>query len=96
MSEYIEMLREEARFCGDYVTLSKNDVLAMLDDYAALEARVAELEKGDARWRHARKLLTVDDISERQQEMDAFNGLVSEHECMRADDAIDRAMSREA
>ena len=44
------------------------------------------------RWRHARKLLTVDDIEGAQGAFDSFGGLVSEHECLRADAAIDAAM----
>lgn len=44
------------------------------------------------RWRHARKLLTIDDIEGAQGAFDSFGGLVSEHECLRADAAIDAAM----
>lgn len=45
------------------------------------------------RWRHARKLLTIDDIEGAQGAFDSFGGLVSEHECLRADAAIDAVMT---
>lgn len=61
----------------------------------ALPSLLAELEaarKDAGRWRHARKLLTVDDIEGAQGAFDSFGGIVSESECLRADTAIDTAM----
>lgn len=58
---------------------------------ATLRAEIARLEKDAARWRHARKLLTVDDIEGAQGAFDSFGGMVSEEECARADAAIDAA-----
>ena len=62
----------------------------------ALRAELAAKSKDAERWQHARKLLTVDDISQRQVELAAWNFLVSEAECERADKAIDSAMGEQA
>lgn len=45
-----------------------------------------------ARWRHARKLLTVDDIEGSQRDYDYHGRRTSEEECKRADAAIDAAV----
>lgn len=58
-------------------------------DLAASRAEVEGLKKDAERWGHARKLLTVDDIFNRQRELHAWQNLVSEEECERADKAID-------
>jgi len=57
--------------------------------YAFAYAEDEELHKDAERWRHARKLLTVDDIFTRQRELESWNKLASEDECLRADKAID-------
>ena len=58
-------------------------------------ARALEAAREDAeRWRHARKLLTIDDIEGAQGAFDSFGGLVSEDECKRADAAIDQARGK--
>lgn len=55
-------------------------------------ANALEAAREDAaRWRHARKLLTIDDIEGAQGAFDSFGGLISEDECVRADVAIDAA-----
>lgn len=61
---------------------------------AERDALVKEVEalRADAeRWRHARMLLTVDDIEGMQGAYDSFGRMVSEEECKRADAAIDAA-----
>ena len=58
---------------------------------AVMSKRLEAAERDAARWRHARKLLTVDDIEGAQGSYDSFGRLVSENECKRADDAIDAA-----
>ena len=55
---------------------------------------MAEKNQRDAdRWRHARRLFTIDDIEGAQGAHDSFGGMVSEDECIRADDAIDAAIN---
>ncbi len=61
-----------------------------------LLAEVGKYRKDAERWQHARKLLTIDDIAERQEILEAWNNLVSEVECERADEAIDAAMGARA
>lgn len=56
------------------------------------EARTDDVERDAARWRHARKLLTVDDIEGSQGEYVYHGRRISEEECKRADAAIDAAM----
>ena len=72
----------------------KAGLAELLLERDALLSRVAELETGAARWQHARKLLTIDDIESAQQSLEAFGGLVSEDESRRADEAIDAARSK--
>lgn len=67
-----------------------------LMEMANRRAEIEALVKDAGRWRYARKLLAVDDISERQRELDAWKNLVSEEECKRADKAIDAAMKEQA
>lgn len=57
-----------------------------------LRAEVEAYRKDAERWQHARKLLSVDDIAERQRTIEEWNFLISEDECKRADEAIDTAM----
>ena len=73
---------------------ARTAVAAVYAERDALLSRVAELETGAARWQHARKLLTIDDIESAQQSLEAFGGLVSEDESRRADEAIDAARSK--
>lgn len=61
-----------------------------------LRAEVEACRKDAERWQHARKLLSVDDIAERQRILEAWNFLISEDECKRADEAIDAAMGASA
>jgi hypothetical protein len=74
------------RVCADQL---EPLLAALLDE---VEALTADAE----RWRHARKLLTVDDIEGSQGAFDSFGGLVSEDECKRADSAIDAATAKKA
>lgn len=89
MSRYVDDLRRVANLhYNDRITIAKDDVLALLDDYEALEARLAELEKDAARYRwlcdgHGYFL---------EEEMICGH----ESEKSLADAAIDKAMSREA
>ena len=57
-------------------------------------AYFAALVVDAARWQHARKLLTIDDIEGMQDALESFGGLVSEDECKLADEAIDAARSK--
>ena len=57
-----------------------------------LEEYLRGLKRDADRWRHARRLFTIDDIEGAQGAHDSFGGMVSEDECIRADDAIDDAM----
>lgn len=70
--------------------------LASEQEVARLRAEAEGLRKDAARWQHARKLLTIDDIAERQKILEAWNNLVSDVECERADEAIDAAMGASA
>ena len=72
----------------------KAGLAELLLEREALLSRVAELETGAARWQHARKLLTIDDIEGTQGALESFGGLVSEDESKRADEAIDAARSK--
>lgn len=54
----------------------------------------AELVRGARRWSHARKLLTIDDIEGAQGALDSFGSIISEEECVKADNAIDTAMGK--
>lgn len=58
----------------------------------AMRREVDILRKDAERWRHARRLFTVDDIESAQREHDSFGGMVSEDGCIQADAAIDAAM----
>ena len=64
------------------------------DRIQAAHAREVEaLRKDAARWRHARRILTIDDIEGAQGAHDSYTPpLVDEKECLRADAAIDAAM----
>src|SRR5690606_4653689 len=55
---------------------------------AALEAARVDAE----RWRHARRILTVEDIESSQGMFKAFGFKSDEHENRKADAAIDRAL----
>ena len=62
-----------------------------------LEAAAAALEaaREDAeRWRHARRILTVEDIESSQDMFDAFGFEGDEHENRKADAAIDQARGK--
>ena len=58
---------------------------------SALVKEVEALREDAERWRHARMLLTVDEIEGAQRDYESFGRLVSEEECKRADAAIDAA-----
>ena len=58
-----------------------------------MDREIEALRQDAERWRHARKLLTVDDLEGAQGAFDSFGCLVSEHECLRVDAAIDAAMA---
>lgn len=73
------------------VVSQQHDIAVQLWE-AEVQIAIA-LERDAKRWRHARKLLTIDDIEGAQGAFDSFGGLVSEHECLRADAAIDAAMT---
>lgn len=76
---------------GDYVLHSDHEA-----ELARLRAEVEAYRKDSERWQHARKLLSVDDIAERQRTLEEWNFLISEDECRRADEAIDAAMGADA
>ena len=58
-------------------------------------AALEEAREDAERWRHARKLLTIDDIEGAQGAYESFGRLISEDECKRADAAIDQARGKE-
>src|SRR5690606_7658064 len=64
------------------------DTLAEAAD--ALEAAREDAE----RWRHARRILTVEDIEKSQDMFDAFGLEGNEHENRKADAAIDQARGK--
>lgn len=76
---------------GEYVLHPDHEA-----EVARLRAEVEAYRKDAERWQHARKLLTVDDIFERQTTLEVWNNIVSEVECERADKAIDLAMGASA
>jgi hypoxanthine-guanine phosphoribosyltransferase len=76
---------------GHYVYFSDYEA-----EVARLRAEVEKYRKDAERWQHARKLLSVDDIAERQRTIEEWNYLISEDECKRADEAIDAAMGASA
>ncbi|MEW2894475.1 hypothetical protein [Stenotrophomonas maltophilia] len=96
MQEEIARLRAElqnaAKAALDAVALS----CAKEREADALRAEAEALRKDAGRWQHARKLLSVDDIAERQRTIEEWNFLISEDECKRADEAIDTAMGASA
>lgn len=61
----------------------------------AAEARAEAAEADAQRWRHARKLLAVEDVENAQAAYESFGRLVNEEECARADAAIDAARTKE-
>ncbi|MHA4875701.1 hypothetical protein, partial [Enterococcus faecium] len=65
-------------------------------EVARLRAEVEVYRKDAERWQHARKLLSVDDIAERQRTIEEWSYLISEDECKRADEAIDEAVGAPA
>jgi len=68
-----------------------SDNAALVDEAAAaLEAARADAE----RWRHARRILTVEDIESSQDMFDAFGVEGDEHENRKADAAIDQARGK--
>lgn len=74
---------------GDYVKTVDHEA-----EVARLRAEAESLRKDAERWQHARKLLSVDDITERQRTLEEWNYLISEDECKRADQSIDAAMEK--
>ncbi len=61
------------------------------DAFSALIAERDALREDAERWRHARILLTDDDIEGMRGAYESFGKMVSEEECKRADAAIDAA-----
>lgn len=76
---------------GNYVSYDDHEA-----EVARLRAEVETYRKDAERWQHARKLLSVDDIAERQRTIEEWNYLISEDECKRADEAIGAAMGASA
>lgn len=85
----MELMRETSE-----LTDAREEIKELQTALAASRAEVEGLKKDAERWGHVRKLLTVDDIFNRQRELDAWQNLVSEEECERADKAIDTAMEK--
>ncbi|MDH0977786.1 hypothetical protein N5C16_00705 [Stenotrophomonas sp. GD03908] len=82
---------------GGGIQYQTTPALAAKDaEIARLRAEVEKCLKDAKRWKHARKLLTIDDIAERQRTLEEWNYLISEDECKRADEAIDSAMGASA
>lgn len=88
-SELYNEIRQDHH--GEYVLHSDHEA-----EVARLRAEVEAYRKDAERWQHARKLLSVDDIAERQRTLEEWNYLISEDECKRADEAIDAAMGASA
>ncbi|MBA0362406.1 hypothetical protein [Stenotrophomonas maltophilia] len=81
----------------DWVDGERNEKLEVMEaEIPRLRAEVEKYRKDAERWQHARKLLSVDDIAERQRTIEEWNYLISEDECKRADEAIDAAMGASA
>jgi hypothetical protein len=88
VTDLIERARAAAQHSREY-GLGTNAPL--LDELAAaLEAAREDAE----RWRHARRILTVEDIEKSQKIFNAFGLEGNEHENRKADTAIDRARGK--
>jgi len=89
MSDLIERLNDAWRkLYGDGDEHDVCDTIA--EAAAALEAAREDAE----RWRHARRILTVEDIESAQDMFDAFGFEGNEHENRKADAAIDQARGK--
>lgn len=88
----VARLTEEIEGSDRLIRLLTDKDEAMEAGIARLRAEVEKYRKDAERWDHARKLLSVDDIAERQRTIEEWNYLISEDECKRADEAIDAAM----
>lgn len=87
VDDLIERLREVADEAGAH----GYGVSGLLREAAdALEAAREDAE----RWRHARRILTVEDIESAQDMFDAFGLEGNEHENRKADAAIDQARGK--
>jgi len=99
VNDSIERLRSfvverEKIACGsDIVTACNNSALRLSDLRALLAALEAAREDAE-RWRHARRILTVEDIEKSQKIFDAFGLEGNEHENRKADAAIDQARGK--
>lgn len=99
----LEKMRDEvARLRADLegymmgAAAEAREVDARGEEIKRLRADVEAYRKDAERWQHARKLLSVDDIAERQRTLEAWNLLIIEDECKRVDEAIDAAMEASA
>jgi hypothetical protein len=93
--DLIERLRREDAAWNDWNEDHPDDAAVttpqlLLEAAAALEAAREDAE----RWRHARRILTVEDIEKSQDMFDAFGLEGNEHENRKADAAIDRARGK--
>lgn len=88
MDDLIEMLRRLAEWPDEADPVTIGAIAGEAAD--ALEAAREDAK----RWRHARKLLTFDDIEGAQGAYESFGKLISEDECKRADAAIDQARGK--
>jgi hypothetical protein len=88
VTDLIERARAAAQHSREYGPGTNAPLLDELAD--ALEAAREDAE----RWRHARRILTVEDIESSQDMFDAFGLEGDEHENRKADAAIDQARGR--
>jgi hypothetical protein len=88
VDELIERLHKLAEWPFDYSP-------AIISSLAKKAATTLEATRVDAeRWRHARRILTVEDIESAQDMFDAFGFEGDEHENRKADAAIDQARGK--
>lgn len=92
----VEELRKEVARLSAEVEENEKAINVWRGRTQRAEAEVEAYRKDAERWQHARKLLSVDDIAERQRTLEEWNFLISEDECKRADEAIDAAMGASA
>ena len=61
---------------------------------ATLRAEIKRLEKDAGRWRHARTILSIEDIERAQKDMEDYELSPQESENVKADAAIDAAIDQ--
>jgi hypothetical protein len=86
VTDLIERLRDKADEMDRRMGVTNTQAL-LREAAAALEAARVDAE----RWRHARRILTVEDIEKSQKIFNAFGLEGNEHENRKADAAIDQA-----